>query len=360
MSGNTFGTLFRITTWGESHGSATGVVIDGCPSGLSITEAEIQKEVDRRRPQEGSKITTTRREKDQVHILSGVFEGKTTGTPISLMVNNEDTRSKDYSNIQDMYRPAHADYTYDLKYGFRDYRGGGRSSGRETLARVMAGSIAKKILKLKAKTIIFGHTIQVGEIKSKTFLQSEIEKNELRCADPIAAAKMQKFIEKLRFTEGDSVGAIIEIIIKNPPKGLGEPVFDKLEADLAKAMMSIGAVKAIEIGAGFAASAMKGSQNNDQMETKGGKVKFLTNNAGGILGGISTGEDIVIRLGIKPVPSISKKLKTITKSGKNAEIATLGRHDCCLAPRIIPVAESMAALVLADKWLQQMVQNSLK
>ncbi|MCX6735085.1 MAG: chorismate synthase [Candidatus Peregrinibacteria bacterium] len=360
MAGNTFGTLFRITTWGESHGPATGVVIDGCPAGLYLNEADIQKEVDRRRPALGSKIATARRENDQVQILSGVFEGKTTGMPISLMVNNEDTRSKDYSNIQDKYRPAHADYTYDLKYGFRDYRGGGRSSGRETLARVMAGAIAKKILTQKAKTMIFGHTIQVGDIKTKNFDKSEIEKNELRCADPMAAVKMQKMIEKLRFTEGDSVGAIIEIIIKNPPKGLGEPVFDKLDADLAKAMMSIGAIKAIEIGAGFEAAAMKGSQNNDQMEKKGGKVKFLTNNSGGILGGISTGEDILIRLGIKPVPSISKSLKTITKSGENAEIATLGRHDCCLAPRIIPVAESMAALVLVDKWLEQMVQNSLR
>lgn len=360
MPGNTFGTLFRITTWGESHGPSTGAIIDGCPAGLALTEAEIQKEVERRRPQAGSKITTTRREADQVHILSGVFEGKTTGTPISLMVNNEDTRSKDYSNIQDKYRPSHADYTYDLKYGFRDYRGGGRSSGRETLARVMAGAIAKKILKLKSKTEIFGHTIQVGEIKAKTFEKSFIEQNELRCADPVAAVKMQKMIEKIRFTEGDSIGAIIEIIIKNPPKGLGEPVFDKLEADLAKAIMSIGAVKAIEIGAGFSVATMKGSENNDQMQTKGGKVKFLSNHSGGILGGISTGEDIIIRLGIKPVPSISKALKTITKSGKNTEIATLGRHDCCLAPRIIPVAESMAALVLADKWLQQLVQNSLR
>ncbi len=360
MPGNTFGTLFRITTWGESHGPSTGVIIDGCPAGLTLTEAEIQKEVERRRPQAGSKITTTRREKDQVHILSGVFEGKTTGTPISIMVQNEDTRSKDYSNIQDKYRPAHADYTYDLKYGFRDYRGGGRSSGRETLARVMAGAIAKKILKLKSKTEIFGHTIQIGEIKAKTFEKSFIEQNELRCADPVVAVKMQKMIEKIRFTEGDSIGAIIEIIIKNPPKGLGEPVFDKLEADLAKAMMSIGAVKAIEIGAGFSVATMKGSENNDQMQAKGGKVKFLSNHSGGILGGISTGEDIIIRLGIKPVPSISKKLKTITKEGKNTEIATLGRHDCCLAPRIIPVAESMAALVLADKWLQQLVQNSLR
>ena len=360
MSGNTFGTLFRITTWGESHGPATGVVIDGCPAGLQLTEAEIQNEVNRRKPISGSKITTTRREKDQVQILSGVFEGKTTGTPISLMVANEDTRSQDYSNIQDQYRPGHADYAYDLKYGFRDYRGGGRSSGRETLARVMAGAIAKKILNLKAKTTIFGHTIQVGDLKAQTFNRSEIEKNELRCADPLVAEKMQKMIEKIRFNEGDSIGAIIEIIIKNPPKGLGEPVFDKLDADLSKAMMSIGAVKAVEIGSGFATSTKKGSENNDQMEKKGGKVKFLSNNSGGILGGISTGEDIIIRLGIKPVPSISKKLQTITKSGKNAEIITLGRHDCCLAPRIIPVAESMAALVLVDKWLQQLVQNSLR
>lgn len=357
MPGNTFGTLFRITTWGESHGVATGVIIDGCPAGLTLTEAEIQKEVDRRRPAAGSKISTSRREKDRVVILSGLFEGKTTGTPISLMVMNEDTRSKDYTNIQNTYRPAHADYTYDLKYGFRDYRGGGRSSGRETLARVMAGALAKKILILKNKTIIFGHTIQIGEIKAKSFDKSVIEKNEVRCADPTAAAKMQKLIEKIRFTEGDSIGAIIEIIIKNPPKGLGEPVFDKLDAELAKAMMSIGAVKAVEIGAGFSVATMKGSQNNDQMQKSGGKIKFLSNNAGGILGGISTGEDIIIRLGIKPVPSISKKLKTVTKEGKNSEIATLGRHDCCLAPRIIPVAEAMAALVIVDKWLEQRDQS---
>lgn len=385
MPGNTFGTLFRITTWGESHGPATGVVIDGCPANLQISEKDIQQEVNRRKPAEGSKISTTRREKDRVQILSGVFEEKTTGTPISLLVQNEDMRSKDYSNIKDLYRPAHADYTYDLKYGFRDYRGGGRASGRETLARVMAGAIAKKILKNKVKTEIFGHTIQVGEIKAKTFpserlskLRQAIEKNELRCADPDAASKMLKFIKKIRLTEGDSIGAIIEIIIKNPPKGLGEPVFDKLDAELAKAMMSIGAVKGVEIGAGFKAATLKGSQNNDQMRTisndsssqtlnngsisstKESKVKFLSNNAGGILGGISTGEDIIIRLAIKPVPSISKKLKTISRSGKNAEIATLGRHDCCLAPRIIPVAESMAALVIVDKWLQQMVQKSLK
>lgn len=366
MPGNTFGTLFRITTWGESHGPATGVVIDGCPSGLKLSEKDIQKEVNRRKPATGSKISTTRREKDQVQILSGVFEGKTTGTPISLLVQNKDMRSKDYSAIKDLYRPAHADYTYDSKYGFRDYRGGGRASGRETLARVMAGAVAKKILLEQTKTEIFGYTIQVGEIKAKNFspenlykLRLNIEKNELRCADPVTAAKMQKLIEKIRFTSGDSIGAIIEISIKNPPKGLGEPVFDKLDAELAKAMMSIGAVKGVEIGAGFAVADMKGSENNDEMQAMSANSNsFLSNNAGGILGGISTGQDIIIRLAIKPVPSISLKLKTINKSGKNAEIATLGRHDCCLAPRIIPVAEAMAALVIVDKWLEQMVQKS--
>ncbi|MBI2634341.1 chorismate synthase [Candidatus Peregrinibacteria bacterium] len=352
MSGNTLGTIFRVTTWGESHGPAIGAVVDGCPAGLSLSEKDIQKEVNRRKPAAGSHIATTRREVDQVRILSGIFEGKTTGMPISMIVENQDSRSKDYSKIKDLYRPGHADYTYDLKYGFRDYRGGGRSSGRETLARVMAGAIAKKILK-KKKTEIFGHTIQVGNICAKKFRKDFIEKNEIRCADPDAAKKMTGFIEKIRFHEGDSIGAIVEIIVKNPPKGLGEPVFNKLPAELAKAMMSIGAVKGFEIGAGFNVVNLKGSENNDQMEKKGGKVQFLSNNSGGVLGGISTGADIAMRLAIKPPPSISKKLKTIGKNGKNAIIQTLGRHDCCLAPRIIPVAESMAAIVLADLLLQQ-------
>lgn len=346
MSGNTFGKLFCITTWGESHGPATGAVIDGCPPGLKLSEKDIQKEVDRRKPRAGSKVSTTRREEDKVEILSGTFEGKTTGTPISLIVFNKDTRSKDYSNIKDLYRPGHADLTYDLKYGMRDYRGGGRASGRETLARVMAGAVARKLL---GKVSIFGHTLQVGKIQATTFSKSEIEKNEVRCADPSAAKKMLKLIEANKFREGDSLGAIIEIVIKNPPKGLGEPVFDKLDAKLAQAMMSIGAVKAVEIGSGFHSATLKGSENNDQITSKG----FLSNNAGGILGGISTGADIVIRLAVKPVPSISKELKTITKTGKNTTIKTLGRHDCCLAPRIIPVAESMAAIVLADLLLQQ-------
>ncbi len=357
MPGNTFGHLFRITTWGESHGPATGAIIDGCPAGLDLNEKDIQKEVDRRKPASGSKISTTRREEDKVEILSGVFEGKTTGTAISLLVANKDTRSQDYSKIKDLYRPGHADLTYDLKYGFRDYRGGGRSSGRETLARVMAGAIAKKLLKKIGKTEVFGHTIQIGDILAKNFDKSQIEKNEVRCADKAISVKMIKFIEQLRFKDGDSVGAVIEIVVKNPPKGLGEPVFDKLDAKLAQAMMSIGSVKGVEIGTGFDAAKLKGSQNNDQIEKSGTKVKFLSNHSGGTLGGISTGEDIIIRLAIKPVPSISKKLKTISKSGKNTFIQTLGRHDCCLAPRIIPVAEAMTALVLADMTLLQKVSR---
>lgn len=348
MSGNTFGKNFKITTWGESHGPALGVVIDGCPPGLALSEKDIQKEVDRRKPAKNSKISTPRREKDQVRILSGIFEGKTLGTPISIIVENKDIRTKDYSKTKNLYRPGHADYTYDLKYGFRDFRGGGRASGRETLCRVMAGALAKKFLKEQVKTDIFGHTVQVGDICAEKFNKSEIEKNELKCADKEAAKKMLKLAEKIRFKEGDSIGAVVEIIIKNPPKGLGEPVFCKLDAELAKAMMSIGAVKGVEIGLGFKGIHLKGSKYNDQMRKTGGKIKFLSNNCGGILGGISTGEDIVIRLAIKPVPSINKKLQTITKSGKNTIIQTLGRHDCCLAPRIIPVAESMAAVVLMD------------
>jgi len=352
MSGNTFGKLFRITTWGESHGKALGVIIDGCPPLIPITEEEIQREVNRRKPKAFSKISTTRKEDDHVHILSGIFEGKTTGTPISIIVENQDQKSKDYSKIKDIFRPGHADLTYELKYGIRDYRGGGRSSGRETIGRVIAGAIAKKFLKLKTKTEIFGHTIQIGNIKAKKFDRSFIEKNELRCADSEISKKMLKLAEKIR-SERDSIGGIIEIIIKNPPIGIGEPVFNKLDAELAKAMMGIGAIKGVEIGAGFAVTEMKGSENNDQIKTEKGKIKFLSNNHGGILGGISTGADIVIRLAVKPVPSIAKKQKTISKNLKNTVVEVLGRHDSCLAPRIIPVAEAMAAIVLTDQLLEQ-------
>lgn len=347
MAGNTLGKDFRVTTWGESHGKALGVVIDGCPAGLAISEKEIQAEVNRRKPVSESKASTSRIEEDQIQILSGIFEGKTSGTPISILVENKNTKSSDYKALKNIYRPGHADLTYDFKYGIRDYRGGGRSSGRETISRVIAGAFAKKILKIHSKTEIFGHTIQVGQIKAKKFNKNYIEKDPLRCADREASQKMLRLIDKLR-KDGDSIGAIVEIIIKNPPKGLGSPVFDKLDAELAKAMMSIGAVKGTEIGDGFKAATMKGSEHNDQIRIRNNKIKFLSNHSGGILGGISTGEDIIVRLAIKPVASISLKQKTITKSGKNTTIQIFGRHDCCLAPRIIPVAESMAAIVLAN------------
>ncbi|PIR54883.1 chorismate synthase [Candidatus Peregrinibacteria bacterium CG10_big_fil_rev_8_21_14_0_10_36_19] len=353
MPANTFGSNFVVSTWGESHGEALGAIVDGCPAGIKLSEADIQKELNRRRPAEKSKVSTTRREKDEVKILSGVFEGKTTGTPISMIVFNKDTRSQDYSNIKDKFRPGHADYTYHIKYnGHNDYRGGGRSSGRETISRVMAGAIAKKVLKEKYNIEIFGHTLQIAEIKATNFNKAFIEKNELKTADQKAYKEMIKKIEEVRFKSGDTLGATIEIIVKNAPAGLGNPVFDKLDADLAKAMISIGAIKGIEFGSGFDSVNMTGSEHNDQMKIKGSKIDFLSNHAGGILGGISTGADITMRLAVKPVPSTSIELQTITENGKNTTIKTLGRHDCCLAPRIIPVAESMAAIVILDKALQ--------
>lgn len=345
---------FKITTWGESHGPAIGVVVEGCPAGIALSTKDIQKEVDRRKPTDPS-ISTTRKEEDKIEILSGIFEGKTTGTPISILVHNKDTKPEDYDSLKDIFRPSHADLTYEMKYGTRDYRGGGRSSGRETISRVMAGAIAKKVLASFPSSRgmkIFGHTIQVGNIHAEKFEKSEIEKNPLRCADKKATEKMLKLVKKIR-EEGDSIGSIIEIVIENPPAELGEPVFDKLDADLAKAFMSIGAVKGVEIGAGFAVAEMKSSENNDQMRVnKKGEIEFLSNNAGGILGGISTGNTIVARLAIKPPPSIKKLQKTITTSGENTEISISGRHDTCLAPRIIPVAESMAAITILDHLLK--------
>ncbi|MFA4891397.1 MAG: chorismate synthase [Candidatus Gracilibacteria bacterium] len=327
MAGNSIGTVFKVTTWGESHGKALGVVIDGCPAGILISEKDIQKEVDRRKPHD-PRISTSRKEKDKIEILSGIFEGKTLGTPISIIVRNKDVRSQDYSKLKDVFRPGHADFTYQMKYGFRDYRGGGRSSGRETVARVMAGAVAKQVflsLQESKKLKIYGHTIQAGDVFAKSFSKPEIEKNPLRCADKKAASKMLELVKNIK-KEGDSIGAIVEIIIENVPLGLGEPVFDKLDADLAKAFMSIGAVKGVEFGSGFSAVMKKGSENNDT----------TSNFAGGILGGISNGKSIIARLAIKPVPSISIQ----------------GRHDICLAPRIIPVAESMAAIVILDHLLR--------
>ncbi len=356
MPGNTFGTLFQITTWGESHGPALGAVIDGCPPGFEINEKDIQKELKRRKPGQ-SAVGTSRNEEDRVEILSGVFEGKTTGTPISLMIRNNDQRSKDYSIIKDIYRPGHADLSFDLKYGFRDYRGGGRSSGRETAARVMAGAIAKKYLNSVAKTKIIGHTKQIGEITAGRFEEKSIEKNNLRCADPIAAKKMEKYVLELK-SQGDSCGGIAEFIVKNVPVGLGEPVFDKLQADLAKALFSIGTVKGVEFGKGFEVAKLKGSENNDRLIKKGSKIITTTNSAGGIYGGISIGTDILIKVAVKPASSILKKQKTVTDKGKETFIKVEGRHDSCIIPRLIPVAESMIAITLMDHYLRQKALNS--
>lgn len=356
MPGNTFGQIFKVTTWGESHGPALGAVIDGCPALMPLSAEDIQAELNRRKPGQ-SAVGTSRNESEQIEILSGVFEGKTTGAPISLMVRNQDQRSHDYSNIKDKYRPGHADLSFDLKYGIRDYRGGGRSSGRETVSRVMAGAIAKKYLLLKNKTQIVGHAVQVGEIKAAKFDPKEIEKNAVRCADKVAAKKMEDYILKVK-SEGDSVGGIAEFIIKNPPIGLGEPVFDKLQADLAKALFSIATVKGVEFGSGFDVVSMRGSQNNDQLVSiKNGKAQTKTNHAGGIYGGISVGTDIIIRLASKPASSILTNQKTIDKKGQNTNLKVEGRHDACILPRLIPVAESMIAITLMDHYLRQLINK---
>lgn len=347
MSGSIFGRNFTVTTWGESHGKALGVVIDGCPAGINLSEEDIQKDMDRRKP--GSNAYGTKRsESDTIHIMSGIFEGKTTGTPISLMVFNEDQRSKDYSQISKCYRPGHADYTFDEKYGFRDYRGGGRSSGRETLARVAAGAVAKKILEELGINIV-SYTFSIGdiEIDHNNFDINEIPKNPIYMPDKYAAEKASEFLDKC-MKEENSAGGIIETIIKGMPIGVGEPVFDKLDAVLGKAMFSIGAVKGVEIGAGFNASRSTGFDNNDFFEYTDGKISKLTNNAGGILGGMSDGSDIIIRTAFKPTPSIHKTQKTVTKDNENIEINIKGRHDPVIVPRAVVVTEAMAAIAVVD------------
>ena len=341
MTGNTFGKLFRITTFGESHGTAIGVIIDGVKSNLTLSEEDIQKDLDRRKPGQSS-ITTQRKEDDKVQILSGIFEGKTTGTPVCMIIYNKDYQSKDYSNIKDIFRPGHADFTYHKKYGIRDYRGGGRSSGRETAARVAAGAVARKILKLKNINIT-AYVKEIGGIKAQTIDLDEIEQNIVRCPDKEAALDMIKKIKQVQ-EEKDSIGGVVEVIVKGCPAGLGEPVFNKLNAVLAHALMSIGAVKAVEIGSGIACSKMKGSESNDQLVDG----DFISNNAGGILGGISSGQDIVARVAVKPTPSISRQQKTIDVHGKETDITIEGRHDPCICPRIVPVVEAMAALVIID------------
>jgi len=351
MAGNTFGEQFRITTFGESHGRAVGVVMDGVRPGLIIDPSVIQKELDRRRPGQ-SRVTTARSETDTVEIVSGVFEGKTTGTPLCMIIWNKDQRPEAYDKMKALFRPGHAGYTYLAKYGISDYRGGGRSSGRETAARVAAGAVAKSILNQRGVKII-AYTLEAGGIRAETINYDEIEENPLRCPDPNAAAKMERAVLDAK-ANGDSVGGIVEVVVKNPPVGLGDPVFDKLEADLAKALMSIGAVKGFEVGNGFGAAKLRGSENNDPIfRDSSGRVRTRTNNAGGISGGISNGEDIVLRIAVKPTSSIAKEQETVTIAGEQATIKVEGRHDPCICPRVVPVAESMVALTIFDHLTRQ-------
>lgn len=352
MSGNTIGTLFTVTSFGESHGVALGCIIDGCPPGLALTEADIQTDLDRRKPGT-SRHTTQRREADEVRILSGVFDGKTTGTPIGLLIENTDQRSKDYSNIAQTFRPGHADFTYQAKYGFRDYRGGGRSSARETAMRVAAGAIAKKYLKEIAGIEVRGYLSQLGPIKIEKFNWNEIAQNPFFCPDADKVSEMESYMDALR-KEGNSIGAKIEVIASHVPAGLGEPIFDRLDADLAHALMSINAVKGVEIGDGFACIAAKGTDFRDEITPAG----FLSNHAGGILGGISSGQDIVASIALKPTSSLRLPGKSINANGEAIEVVTEGRHDPCVGIRATPIAEAMVAIVLMDHYLRHRGQNS--
>ncbi len=352
MSGNSFGKLFVVTTFGESHGRALGCVVDGCPPGMALEEADIQEDLDRRRPGR-SRHTTQRNEPDQVQILSGVFEGRTTGTPIGLLIENKDQRSRDYGDIKDKFRPGHADYTYQQKYGIRDYRGGGRSSARETTMRVAAGAIARKYLRERLGVEIRGYLSQLGPIELGATDLGSIDNNPFFCADPARIAELETFMDELR-EQGDSIGAKISVLASNMPVGLGEPVFDKLEAEVARGLMSINAVKGVEIGAGFAAVAQRGSQHRDEMSGSG----FSKNDAGGTLGGISSGQDLLASIALKPTSSISVPGKTIDKSGRETEIVTKGRHDPCVGLRATPIAEAMVALVIMDHYLRNRAQNA--
>lgn len=352
MPGSTIGEMFKVTTFGESHGLALGCVVDGCPPGLEITEADIQVDLDRRKPGT-SKYATQRREGDEVKILSGVFEGVTTGTSIGLLIENEDQRSKDYSEIKDKFRPAHADFTYQQKYGLRDYRGGGRSSARETAMRVAAGAIAKKYLNDKYGVSVRGFLAQMGPIEVQEFDWDQVDQNPFFCPDAAKIAEMENLIETLR-RDGDSIGAKVTVVASQVPVGLGEPVFDRLDAELAGALMSINAVKGVEIGAGFDVVTAKGSEHRDEMTPQG----FSSNNAGGILGGISTGQDIVASIALKPTSSITSPARTVTQEGEATEIVTKGRHDPCVGVRATPIAEAMVALVLMDHLLRHRGQNA--
>lgn len=356
MAGSTYGNIFKITTWGESHGKALGVVVDGCPAGIDLCEEDIQIFLNRRKPGQ-SKYTTQRNEDDKVEILSGIFEGKTTGTPISMMVRNKDHHSADYSQIASYYRPGHADYTFDEKYGFRDYRGGGRSSGRETIGRVAAGAIASKILEQLGICITtYSKSIGNVQIDYNNFNKDEIENNPMYMPDNNAAIKAGELLKE-QMAEMDSVGGVIECLIDGMPIGVGEPVFEKLDANLSKAIMSIGAIKGIEIGDGFAVSSSTGSTDNDGFQMKDGKIAKTTNHAGGIMGGMSDGSQIILRAAVKPTPSIARTQKTVNKSGEDIEINIKGRHDPIIVPRAVVVVESMVAITLVDMLFNAMTSR---
>ena len=359
--GSTFGHLFRITTFGESHGGGVGVVIDGCPPLLEISAQEIQVELERRRPGQ-SRITTPRQEADTCEILAGVFEGKTLGTPICILVRNKDTRPQDYSEMAKAYRPSHADATYDAKYGIRNWQGGGRSSARETIGRVAAGAIAKKILLQVAGVEIVGYVKQIKDLEApidpdKVTLE-QVESNIVRCPDPVYAEKMIDLIDQIRRT-ANSVGGVVECVARNVPKGLGEPVFDKLEADLAKGAMSLPASKGFEIGSGFAGTLLTGQEHNDEFYTDNGEIRTVTNRSGGIQGGISNGENIVLRVAFKPTATIGKEQRTVTSNGEATTLAAKGRHDPCVLPRAVPMVEAMVALVLCDHLLRHQAQCNM-
>lgn len=352
MSGNTIGKLFSVTSFGESHGPAIGCIVDGCPPGLELNENDLQVDLDRRRPGT-SRHTTQRREPDEVRILSGVFEGKTTGTPIALLIENVDQRSKDYGDIAEQFRPAHADYAYHMKYGFRDYRGGGRSSARETAMRVAAGAIAKKYLKQRHGTLIRGYLSQLGPIRIEKIEWEQVSQNPFFCPDVSKVPEMETYMDALR-KEGDSIGARINVVAEHLPPGWGEPIFDRLDADLAHALMSINAVKGVEIGGGFQCVEAKGSEFRDEMTPEG----FLSNHAGGILGGISTGQDIVASIALKPTSSLRLPGRSINIHGEPVEVVTTGRHDPCVGIRATPIAEAMMAIVLMDHCLRHRAQNA--
>lgn len=352
MSGNSIGSVFTVTTFGESHGLALGAIIDGCPPGLALTEADLQHDLDRRKPGQ-SRFTTQRREDDAVKILSGVFEGVTTGTPIGLLIENTDQKSKDYNNIKDLFRPAHADYTYQQKYGIRDYRGGGRSSARETAMRVAAGAIAKKYLAQHCGVLVRAYLSQLGPIKAQTLDWDQVEQNAFFCPDASKIAEMETYMAALN-KEGNSIGAKITVVASGMPVGLGEPVFDRLDADIAHALMSINAVKGVEMGGGFECVTQKGTEHRDEMTPQG----FLSNNAGGVLGGISSGQDIVAHIALKPTSSIRIPGRSIDVQGNPVEVITTGRHDPCVGIRAVPIAEAMLAIVLMDHVLRHRAQNS--